>query len=204
METQYARLIRENLGRFFDKGCAGAEARLGASLEGDTWRLRAFGKDCLVSRDGVTLGGASCEDPRGLIVSLYALHAGEGEKVLRPFRAFKDLPGSMPYQGAFHANTERLLIPHVPALLARDAPLMEAFSGGPLEEAHRADGGFLLQPLPKIALAYLFYLPDEDFPASVTCLFSQNARDFLPLDALADVGEYTSRALMALLGPPTP
>ncbi len=29
------------------------------------------------------------------------------------FKAFKDLPGSMPYQGALTANSERVLVPHV-------------------------------------------------------------------------------------------
>jgi len=49
--------------------------------------------------------------------------------------------------------------------------------------------------LPKIALLLIFYLPDEDFPASATCLFSTNALSFMPLDGLADVAE-TSKALM--------
>jgi hypothetical protein len=57
----------------------------------------------------------------------------------------------------------------------------------------------VLYPLPKIALLFIFYLPDEDFPASATCLFSANAISFLPLDGLADMAEYTSRSLIALI-----
>jgi len=53
--------------------------------------------------------------------------------------------------------------------------------------------------LPKIALCYIFYLPDEEFPASVTCLFSNNARLFMPLDGLADVAEYTSRRIIEII-----
>ena len=41
--------------------------------------------------------------------------------------------------------------------------------------------------------------PDEDFAANLTCLFAANAHRFLPTDALADVGEYTSRAMIAAL-----
>jgi len=48
----------------------------------------------------------------------------------------------------------------------------------------------------KIALCYLFYEADEDFPASATCLYSTYAEQFLPVDALADVGEYTSRTIL--------
>ena len=42
-------------------------------------------------------------------------------------------------------------------------------------------------------------IKDEEFPASVTCLFSQNALSFMPLDGLADVAEYTSKAIIQLL-----
>lgn len=58
---------------------------------------------------------------------------------------------------------------------------------------------FLLFPLPKIALCYIFYFPDEDFPPSVTCLFSFNAPRFMPLDGLADVAEYTTKGIIELL-----
>jgi hypothetical protein len=53
--------------------------------------------------------------------------------------------------------------------------------------------------LPKIALGYIFYEADEDIPASVTCLFSNNANGFLPMDALADVGEYTSKRIIEMM-----
>ena len=54
-------------------------------------------------------------------------------------------------------------------------------------------------PGEKSAERYIFYEADADFPASVTCLFSCNANRFLPMDGLADVGEYTSRKIVALL-----
>jgi len=33
------------------------------------------------------------------------------------------------------------------------------------------DFSFIVYPLPKIALCYIFYEADDDFPASVTCLY---------------------------------
>ena len=67
----------------------------------------------------------------------------------------------------------------------------------PVQEG--GDFAFTLFPLPKIALCYIFYEADEDFPASVKCLFSNNANQFLPVDGLADVGEYTSKKIMDLI-----
>jgi hypothetical protein len=54
--------------------------------------------------------------------------------------------------------------------------------------------------LPKIALNFIFYRADDEFPASVTCLFSHNAASFLPTDALADTAEYTSKKMLDILG----
>ncbi len=62
-----------------------------------------------------------------------------------------------------------------------------------------SDFSFIVYPLPKIALCYIFYEADDDFPASVTCLYSNNANQFMPVDGLADVGEYTSRKILNLI-----
>ena len=42
----------------------------------------------------------------------------------------------------------------------------------------------------------IFYEADEEFPASATCLFSENALSFMPLDGLADVAEYSSKEIV--------
>jgi hypothetical protein len=53
--------------------------------------------------------------------------------------------------------------------------------------------------LPRIPLYYIFYLPDEEFPASVTCLFPTHAAHFMPVDGLADVAEFTARKVVQLV-----
>lgn len=73
---------------------------------------------------------------------------------------------------------------------------METLGGSEAPEGTGGDLSMVLRPLPKIALCYLFYEADEDFPASATCLYSANAEQFLPVDALADVGEYTSKTIL--------
>jgi len=42
-------------------------------------------------------------------------------------------------------------------------------------------------------------LADEEFPASVTCLFAANAELFMPVDGLADVGEITAKKIIDVL-----
>lgn len=77
--------------------------------------------------------------------------------------------------------------------------IMDLFSGETAPSSLSGDFSFVLYPLPKIALCYIFYLADDDFPSSCTCLFSSNALEFMPLDGLADVGEYTAKKIIELI-----
>jgi len=105
----------------------------------------------------------------------------------------------MPYQGAFTANAERPLLPHVPRILERRRLLAEVFGGEENPAGIDGDFSLLLYPLPKIALCYVFYTEDDEFPPSASCLFSANALSFMALDGLADVGEYTTRRIIGLV-----
>jgi len=197
--NSYKSMMRENLQQAFQRPAADLAASMAARVENDgSLSFEAFGEPCRVTRQDITLGGREPEDPRDLLISLYALHAPNEAPSIHPLRAFKDLPGSMPYQQAFRTHTEMILLPFVSAIQKRQMEITARFDG----EACTGTGGdfaFLLRPLPKILLGYIFYLQDEDFPASATCLFSSNATAFMPLDGLADVAEYTSRGILGLV-----
>jgi hypothetical protein len=195
MTTHYEKLLLANLSEVYRGSKSDLHARLPARKEGSTYHFRAFGEDCCVTPESVDFSGTPDTGPKGLLVSLYARHVGLEPIRMAPFKAFRDLPNSMPYQGAFSANCERRLIPHVSRIRVLSEQIKAAFEGDDGAPSLGGDFSLLLFPLPKIALTYVFYLPDEEFPASVTCLFSANAISFMPLDGLADVGEYTSRRL---------
>ncbi len=198
MENRYEKLIRENLDRFYAWEEADKAVCLGAEKSGHSFSFMAFGEDCIIEPARITLSGRPEWGPKGVIITLYALHAGPHPMKREPFQAFRDLPHSMPYHGAFHANTEGVLVSRVTAIRKAELKIRDAIQGERAPDGVGGDFSFVLYPLPKIALCYIFYLPDEDFPASVTCLFSANALSFMPIDGLADTAEYTSRRLMAL------
>ncbi len=197
MTDNYARIVRDNLDRLDWSEPALAE-RLSAGRTMDGFSFRAFGRDCLLGRGGILLDGRPEQGPVGILISLYALHCGPEPASLLPFRAFKELPDSQPYAGAFANRTEASLSAQVDRLIDRLTAIRSAFGGGDPPAGLPGDAAVLLWPLPKIALCYLLYRSDEEFPAAATCLFSANAERFLPTDALADVGEYTSRRLIEL------
>jgi hypothetical protein len=193
MSTGYEKIIRDNLSKAFSRPLSELGRSTGAEREGSAITFRAFGESCCVDPEKITLSGNLSLDPKGLLVSLYVRHAAPEQIQLEPFKAFKDFQGSMPYHGAFSANSERVLIPHVPQIKAKAEAIKEAFDG---TDGVGGDFALILYPLPKIALSVICYLADEEFPAAVTLLFSANALSFMPLDGVADVAEYTSKEMI--------
>jgi hypothetical protein len=198
MTDNYARIVQANLERLDPGRPDRLSECLPARREKNEWLFAAFGRHCRLSRDGITLDGRPEQGVMGILISLYALHAGPAPLVLAPLRAYRDFEGSAPYAAAFARHTEKILEPHAARLMAHGGRLRQAFQGDPTPAGTPGDAAFVVRPLPKIALCYILYAADEEFPAAATCLFSSNADAFLPLDALADVGEYTSRRLIQL------
>ena len=202
MTSNYERILLENLSEIYRTlSEKDLQEGLPAQRTGCSYEFHAFGETCRIGPGEITLSERPQRGPKGLVISLYALHANPDPLILEPFKSFKDFPGSLPYQGAFTANSERPLVPHVVRAEAVSGKIATAFRGEAKVPGTAGDFSLLLFPLPKIALGYVFYLPDEDFPPSVTCLYSANADRFIPLDGLADVAEYTTRKIIELLGP---
>lgn len=199
MSDNYEKIVRENLGKLFNDLPGDLERNLPAIREKNGFTLEAFGETCGLAPEGITLNGAEEWGVLGILISLYALHTKSDPLILEPLKAFKEFKNSMPYAGAFTTHTERILTPHVEKIEAARDRIMERFRGHDAASSGGGDFSFVLRPLPKVHLCYIFYRADDEFPASATCLFSNNAERFLTVDALADVGEYTSRKIIDLV-----
>ncbi len=199
MTDNYTKIAQDNLNRLYDNLPKDLAKNLPGDQEGEQFVFNAFGDRCIIEPGGIRLGDEEHSSVFGILISLYALNACPDICVPTPLKAFKEFPDSMPYVGAFATHTEKLLVPHV-SKIKRSVPLIiETLNGEETPEGTGGDFSFIVYPLPKIALCYIFYEADEDFPASVTCLYSNNARLFLPIDGLADVGEYCSKKILELI-----
>ena len=198
MGTGYEKIIRDNLDRAYEHFDE-LERRLPAMKRGRQFHFRAFGEDCRLDPEGVSFSERTDTGPKALLVSLYARHVEPDPVRLDPFKAFKDVPGSMPYHGAFAMNSERVLAPHVPGIEKSQKKILKLFEGEGNPKGSAGDFSLLVYPLPKIALCYVFYRADDEFPPTATCLFSANADAMMPLDGLADVAEYTSKEMIRVV-----
>ena len=196
MPQNFLEIQKEYLRKVWLRNPKELEEVLPARPEGDCFRFQAFGEPCELYPQEVILGGKPLTGPEGILIALYALHVQKEEPQLHPLKSFKQFPGGMGYQGAFVTNAEKILHPYVPEIQQHQQELIDRFSGHFNPDARRCDFSFTLYPLPRVALYYIFNLPDEEFPASVTCLFPSNAMSFLPVAGLADVAEYTAKKII--------
>jgi hypothetical protein len=200
LQTNYAKIVQDNLDTLYRNLPQNLTKMLPAKQIHDHFHFEAFGAPCRIQPDGIFLAAEKQTGVLGILISLYALHSQMEPCILEPFKAFKDFPNSMPYVGAFATHTEQLLVPHVERLQPAQNTILGALQGRAASSRVGGDFAFVVYPLPKIALCYIFYRADEEFSASVTCLFSNNAGRFMPIDGLADVGEYTSQKIVTLMG----
>ena len=197
--SNYAEIIKQNLNRLYRNLPADLAERLPAERAGENYTFHAFGEHCQMSPQRIQLANEDETGPRGVIISLYALQAQLISCRLEPYRAFREMPDSMPYVGAFASHAERLLENHIEQIENHMDRIMPHFPGSLSSNDGPGDFSIQVYPLPKIALNYIFYRADDEFPASVSCLFSHNAAIFLPTDALADSGEYTAKKMLDIL-----
>ncbi len=196
MGKAYAGIIASNLERLFADGSRDPAAVLPATAGDGGLEFMAFGRQCRLSPEGVFFDGCQDMGPRAIVVTLYGLTARDEPCRLEPFRAYTEFANTMPYAGAFVTHSEQPLVPLVESLAENYSKVLEIFNGRDGRDITGGDLSLILYPLPKVALCYVCYLADEDFPASVKCLFSSNADRFLPPDAMADLAEYTTAAVI--------
>lgn len=199
MTDNYAKIVQDNLRQLYDSLPKDLAGNLPGEQDGDRFVFDAFGEKCVIEPKGITLGNKARPSVFGILITLYALNARSDECVLTPLKAFKEFPDSMPYVGAFTTHAEQLLVPHVGTIKKSVQIITQTLNGKESPNGTGGDFSFIVYPLPKIALCYIFYEADNDFSASVTCLYSNNARLFLPVDGLADVGEYCSKTILRLI-----
>jgi hypothetical protein len=199
MNDQYLLIQMKHLKKAWLRGKEELEQALPARLEDDCFFFQAFGETCKICPDIINLGGKPATGPEGILISLYASSVRDEPAKVHPLQSFKELPNSGPYQGAFVARSEQALVPHVLSIQHRSQTIVQHFSGIINTDAPAGDFSFTLYPLPRIPLYYIFYLPDEEFPAAVTCLFAADATSHLSVDGLADVAEYTGKKIISLL-----
>lgn len=119
------------------------------------------------------------------ILMLHYLLTADGTPLASKWIAFRNLPGGLGYDAAFQGRANQRLA-HA---FGSNRPAFEAAAralGG--ERLDFGDASFSFRLLPRVWLAVVLYLADEEFSASANVLFDGAVSHYLPTEDLAVLG----------------
>jgi len=137
-------------------------------------------------------GAALPESLQALL--LYYLDTADGTPLEGRWVSFADLPDGRFYNQAYKGYTGQELVRR----FGNDITAFEA-------AAHKLDGvkigygdaAFTFHVLPRLLLAVVYYLGDDDFPPSCQILFDASASHYLPTDVCAILGSMLTRKMLS-------
>jgi hypothetical protein len=124
-------------------------------------------------------------DVASRILLLHYLLTADGTAVADRWIAFRNLPGGLGYDAAFQGRANLRLARTFGAERAAFEAAARALKGEPLTFG---DTSFLFRMLPRLWLAVVLYLADDEFPANANVLFDASASHYLPTEDLAVLG----------------
>ncbi|MDH4209477.1 MAG: DUF3786 domain-containing protein [Anaerolineae bacterium] len=116
---------------------------------------------------------------------LHYFHKADGAPLAHRWIGYRELPDGMFYFHAFQGYTGARLIRAFDNDVER---FRRAALGVEGEAISHGDAGFMFWSLPKIPLAVVYWLGDDEFPPNANVLFDASAGHYLSTDGLAVLG----------------
>jgi hypothetical protein len=174
--------------------CSGAEP----GTRSDLLSLSFFSRPVVISFPDL----APADEQTGVPLSdanqallLYYLSTADGTPMEGRWVSFADLPGGRFYNQAFQGYSGGELARHFKDNLAAFERAGQSVNGMRLDYGNAA---FAFQILPRVMLAAVYHLGDEDFPAACKILFDATSTHYLPIDACAVLGSMLAGKLMGV------
>ncbi len=176
--------------------------RSGCTREEDgTYRLPFFQRDYLIRPPDFTVqeaGTGKTAPTFTQAVLLTYLVTADGTTPSARWVSFRGLPDGMFYAQAFRGYAENRLVQELGdeglTLFQRGAEQL----GG--ERLELGDAGYTFQVLPRIRLAAVYWLGDEDFASRASILFEDTSPQYMPVYGLAVLGSQLVSAIIRAAG----
>ncbi len=129
------------------------------------------------------------------LVLLHYLLTANGTPLAAKWIAFRNIPGGLGYEAAFRGRATLRLA----RAFGNDRKTFERAArqlGG--EPLSFGDAAFLFRVLPRMWMAVVLHVADEEFPADANVLFDAAAEHYLPTEDLAVVGGMLASRLIKL------
>ena len=166
----------------FKAGCD-----LQSDEQGRQCSVRFLGQDYAVSFPKITVrtaAGKESDPATRLIILHYLIHA-DGTPPADHWISFRELPDGLVYYPAFQGRTSQRLTREYGMDARAFSAAAEALGG---EKLTFGDASYMFRALPRIRMAVILYVGDEEFGPRVNVLFDASASHYLPIEDLAVLG----------------
>jgi len=171
-------------------------SRSGAALDGGgAIRLRFWDEPYRIRLSDLTVRHAeSLSTPTDFTQALLLTYlvTADGTWPTSGWVTYRDLPDGMFYAQAFRGYAEARLVRELgTGGVAAFRRGMEQLGGQPEPiGSGTGNAAYAVQVLPRIRLAAVYWLGDEDFPSQASVLFQESAPHYLSTDGLAVLGSH--------------
>ncbi len=192
-----------------DKACAdlqrldphGVAARSGARLaegsEGAELQLAYWGREIAIAWPGGEVRAAQPLLTSAHLVVLHYLINADGTPMADRWLSFRELPDGRVYDSAFR---KRACLPLVHGFGARPEAFRAAAERLGGQRLVFGDASFMFQVLPRVRVAAILYLGDDEFPADANLLFDASLRHYLPIEDVAVLGGLVAAEILRAQG----
>ena len=161
----------------------------GAVLEGESFRLSMLFEPYLIDTNTYVVRTAAGPEASSFIQALVLtyLHTADGIPAAGRWVSFRELPEGTFYHQAFQGYAADRLVRRWGLDSEGVATACRSFDGTPID---LGDAGYRLQVLPRLDLAVVYWLGDEDLASRASILFDANAPHYMVTDGLAILGSH--------------
>ena len=152
------------------------------------WIVPFWGKEYIVTYPGIAVREAGVAEETSITAQILILHylvTADGHPSADRWVAFRELPSGMVYDAAFQGRAGQ----RIAATYGKDKEAFIAACtalGG--ERLVYGDVSFMFRLFPRVSLAVILHLADEEFPANANVLFDAAAAHYLSIEDLAVLG----------------
>jgi hypothetical protein len=164
--------------------------------EKDALLLAMLGQEYVITRDGITLRGQKAPETHEAVILDYLLSSGTNVREL-PWRSLGNFNGAA--VADFRKRIELPLAQHAEEFISRANMLLPLFDAFLSPSMIGSDMAITVRALPKISLHVEISRENQEFPAEVWVLFSNNADAFLGAQSLHLLGELLKDRILSLL-----
>ncbi len=151
-------------------------------VDADTVRLCFLNRDYRIERRSGTVTLETEAESVPIAESLLILHylvTARGTPPGNGQISFKEVPEGVVYYPTFYKRTIRPLLTKFGASPVELVPAAVMFGG---VDAHQGDAAVTVQAFPRVAVTWVLWKGDDEFPAEGTILVDRNIQDYLPTE----------------------